>query len=174
MAAKAAPGDGRSGRSMWRRSAVEEGDGLLEQRRLKELAVVDDVAARGRQLVAGGTVARSKRRLCSLDRGVAAKEQRWLWTEMATEKFTMENRRLASPDSAGKRDKGNRVGRTRIRQVAAVGWQCRCEVVGSGRAAVSHARPATGRRVKRCLTQTSGPWPLFDFFQDFQHPKFEI
>jgi hypothetical protein len=53
MPAKVAPGDSRSGRSMWRCSAVEEGDGLLEQRRSKGLAVVDDVTARGRH---GGTV----------------------------------------------------------------------------------------------------------------------
>jgi hypothetical protein len=51
-------------------SIVEEGDGLLGWRRLKEVAVVDDVVARGRQLVAGGAVARSKRRLRSEDRGV--------------------------------------------------------------------------------------------------------
>jgi hypothetical protein len=39
------------------------------------VAVVDDVAARGRQLMAGGAMARSERRLRSEDRGVAAKEQ---------------------------------------------------------------------------------------------------
>jgi hypothetical protein len=39
------------------------------------VAVVDDVAARGRQLMAGGAVARSERRLHSEDRGLAAKEQ---------------------------------------------------------------------------------------------------
>jgi hypothetical protein len=39
------------------------------------VAVVDDVAARGRQLVAGGAVAQSERRLRSEDRGVMVKEQ---------------------------------------------------------------------------------------------------
>jgi hypothetical protein len=39
------------------------------------VAVVDDVTARGRQLVAGGAVARSERRLRSEDRGVMVKEQ---------------------------------------------------------------------------------------------------
>jgi hypothetical protein len=42
---------------------------------IEGVAVVDDVAARGRQLVAGSAVARSERRLHSEDRGVAAKEQ---------------------------------------------------------------------------------------------------
>jgi hypothetical protein len=37
---------------------------------IEGVAVVDDVVARGRQLVAGGAVARSKRRLRSEDRGV--------------------------------------------------------------------------------------------------------
>jgi hypothetical protein len=71
---KAAPGDGWSGRSARQRSAVEEGDGLLERRRSKEVAVVDVVAARGRQLMAGGAVARSERRLRSVDGGVVAKD----------------------------------------------------------------------------------------------------
>jgi hypothetical protein len=53
---------------------VEEGDGLLERRRSKEVAVVDVVAARGRQLMAGGAVARSERRLRSVDGGVVAKD----------------------------------------------------------------------------------------------------
>jgi hypothetical protein len=53
VAEKAAPGDGQSGRSARQHSAVEEGDGLLERRRSKEVAVVDDVTARGRH---GGTV----------------------------------------------------------------------------------------------------------------------
>jgi hypothetical protein len=110
MATKVAPGDGRSGRSARRRSAVEEGDGLLERRRSKKVAVVDDVAAQGRQLVAGGAVAWSERRLRSVDRGVATKEQRRPWSEMSAEKLMMENRCFASPDSAGKRDKGNVVG----------------------------------------------------------------
>jgi adenine/guanine phosphoribosyltransferase-like PRPP-binding protein len=57
VAAKAAPRDGRSSRSMQWCSTVEEGDDLLEWRRSKEVAVVDDVVARGRQLTAGGTVA---------------------------------------------------------------------------------------------------------------------
>jgi hypothetical protein len=42
---------------------------------IEGVAVVDDVAARGRQFVAGGAVARSERRLRSEDRGVAMKEQ---------------------------------------------------------------------------------------------------
>jgi hypothetical protein len=75
LAAKAAPRNGPSGRYARRRSAVEEGDGLLERRRLKGVAVVDGVAARGRQLVAGGAVACSERRPRSVDRGVAVKEQ---------------------------------------------------------------------------------------------------
>jgi hypothetical protein len=91
--------------------------------------VVDDVAARGRQLVAGGAVARSERRLRSVGRGVATKEQRWSWSKMATEKLTMENMCFASPGSAGKRDQSNGVGRARRRQVAAVGRQRRHEVV---------------------------------------------
>jgi adenine/guanine phosphoribosyltransferase-like PRPP-binding protein len=57
VAAKAAPRDGRSSQSMQWCSTVEEGDDLLEWRRSKEVAVVDDVVARGRQLTAGGTVA---------------------------------------------------------------------------------------------------------------------
>jgi hypothetical protein len=52
-------------------------------------------------------VARSERRLCSADRGVAVKEQRRPWNEMVTEKLTVENRRFASPGLTGKRDKGN-------------------------------------------------------------------
>jgi hypothetical protein len=54
-----------SGRWRWP-ARVEEIEGV---------AVVDDVAAQGRQLVAGGAVARSKRRLRSEDRGVVVKEQ---------------------------------------------------------------------------------------------------
>jgi hypothetical protein len=129
---------------------VEEGYDLLERRRSKDVAVVDDVAARGRQLAAGGTVAQSERRLRSVDRGVVMKEQRRSWSEMATEKLTMENRRFASPGSARKRDKGNGVGHTQRRQVVAVGRQRHREVVGGGRAAITRARPATRRPVTRC------------------------
>jgi hypothetical protein len=85
-----------------------------------------------------------------VDRRVAAKEQRRSWSKMATEKLTMENRRFASPGSARKRDKGNGVGRTQRRQVAAVGRQRHREVVGGGRAAIACARPATRRLVTRC------------------------
>jgi hypothetical protein len=69
----------------------------------------------------GGTVAQSERRLLSVDRRVAVKEQRRSWSKMATEKLTMENRRFASPGSVGKRDKGNGVGHARRQQVATVG-----------------------------------------------------
>jgi hypothetical protein len=54
-----------SGRRRWPARAEE----------IKRVVVVDDVAAQGRQLMAGGAVARSKRRLCSEDRGVVVKEQ---------------------------------------------------------------------------------------------------
>jgi hypothetical protein len=59
---------------------------------------------------------------------------------MVTEKLRMENRRFASSGSTWKRDKGNRVGRARRRQVAAVSRQRRREVVGGGRAAVACVR----------------------------------
>jgi hypothetical protein len=82
--------------------------------------------------MAGGAVARSERRLCSADMGVAVKEQRRPWSEMVTEKLTVDNRRFASPGSTGKRGKGNGVGHARRRQVAAVGRQRHHEVVGGG------------------------------------------
>jgi hypothetical protein len=47
---------------------------------IEGVAVVDNVAARGRQLVAGGAVARSERRLRSKDRGMAEKE----WSGVAS------------------------------------------------------------------------------------------
>jgi hypothetical protein len=61
-----------SGRRRW---PARAGGGGIEG-----VAVVDDVAARGRQLVARGAVARSERRLRSEDRGVAAKE----WSGVAS------------------------------------------------------------------------------------------
>jgi hypothetical protein len=73
---KATPGDGRSSRSARWRSALEEGDGLLERRSSKVVVVVGNLAAQGRQLVVGGTVARLERSLCSVDGGVAVKERR--------------------------------------------------------------------------------------------------
>jgi hypothetical protein len=46
-------------------------------------------------------------------------------------------------------------------------WPSSCHV---------RVRPVTGQPVKRCLTLTSGPWPLFDFsrFSNTQILKFEM
>jgi hypothetical protein len=156
---------------------MEEGDGLLERRRSKEVAVVDDVAAWGRQLVAGGAMAWSERRLRSVDRGVVAKEQRRPWSKMATEKLMMENMCFASPGSAGKRDQSNRVGRTWRRQVAAVGRQRRREVVAVDEQLSPRARgQRPGGRLNCVWHWQVGPDLFLIFFKIFntQTLKFEI
>jgi hypothetical protein len=110
----------------------------------------------GHQSDTHGTAAHSGDARCGLKSRAVAKEQRREAMHRRGERRGERGVKKSAFASAPRR-----VGRHTWLTVTELGPPVCSRVAGT------HTRPATGRPVKWCLTLTSGPWPLFDFFQDF-------